>query len=70
MRASKMHNPPRALASADRAEFLNCDGLSHTIASATPEADFAALYLRRRFGLSPCLAQTIAILAGLGRVLS
>jgi hypothetical protein len=61
---------PAPRANADRAEVSTRNGFPHTIAGAMPEGDFAALYLRRRFGLSPCLAQTVAILAGLGRALS
>lgn len=66
MRASQTENPPRALASAERAEFLNSNGFSHTIASATPEADFAARVLAKRFNLSLTTARVIAPLAGLG----
>lgn len=70
MRAPEMQSPPRALTSAERAEFFNSNGLPHTIASTKPEADFAALYIARRFNLPLPMAHTIAALAGLGRALA
>ena len=57
--------PPRANAG-NRAEG-NRNGNLYTIASAETEADLAALYLSRRYGLALPLARTIAALASLGR---
>jgi hypothetical protein len=42
---------------------------SHTIDRTEPEADFAAIYLARRFGLAIPLAHAIAALANVGRAL-
>jgi len=55
---------PRANAD-NRAEVIRY-GFPSTTASADPKADFAALYIARRFRLSPCLAQAVAALAQLG----
>jgi len=56
---------PATRANADRAE-VDRNKTSHTIARTEPEADFAAVYLARRFGLAMPLAHVIAALA-LGR---
>lgn len=67
--APEMRSPaPRA--NAENREEVTRNGFTFTIASTEPEANFAALYLRRRFGLSPFLAQAVAALANLGRALS
>ena len=62
-------SPARALESAmDRAQG-NRNEASFTIAKPEPEADFAALYLARRYGLALPLARTVAALASIGRAL-
>lgn len=61
-----MRSPaPRANAE-NRAEVVRND-FACTTASPEQEADFAALYLARRFGLAMPLACAIAALASLGR---
>ena len=61
-----MRSPaPRANAE-NRAEVVR-NKTSHTIARPKPEADFAAVYLARRLGLSRPFAHVIAALARLGR---
>ncbi len=45
----------------------NSDGFASTIANQKPEANFAALYVARRYRLAMPLAQAVAALAGLGR---
>ncbi len=66
--APKTRSPaPRANAE-NRAEG-NRNKASHTIDRTEPEADFAAVYIARRFGLALPLAQAIAALANLGRAL-
>ncbi len=68
MSASEMRSPaPRANAG-DRAEVVR-NRTSYTIARPESEADFAAVYLARRFGLAMPLAHAIAALANLGRTL-
>ena len=52
----------------DRANFVHKQALS-TIAGPEPEADFAAVFIARRYRLALPVAQTIAVLAGLGRAL-
>jgi len=64
-RALETRSPaPRANAE-NRAEVIR-NGFPFTIASVEPKADFAALYIARRYRLSPCLAQAVAALAQLG----
>ena len=58
---------PRANAE-NRAEVIRNE-TSYSIARTEPEADFAAIYLARWFGLAIPLAHTIAALANLGRAL-
>jgi hypothetical protein len=66
--APQMRSPaPRANAG-NRAEVIRNE-TSHTIARTEPEADFAAIYLARRFGLAIPLAHAIAALANVGRAL-
>ncbi len=66
MSAPEVRSPaPRANAG-NRAEVVR-NKTSHTIARPEPEADFAAVYLARRFGLAMPLAHAIAALARLGR---
>jgi hypothetical protein len=68
MGAPEMRKPgPRANAE-NRAEVIR-NGFPFTIPNVETETNFAALYLRRRFGLSPCLAQAVAALANLGRAI-
>jgi hypothetical protein len=62
-----MRSPAPTLQSGkDRAEG-NRNEAPFYIASAETEADLAALYLSRRYGLVLPLARTIAALASLGR---
>jgi hypothetical protein len=62
----EMRSPaPRANAE-NRAEVIR-NGFTFTIANPEPEADFAALYLARRYGLPLPMARTVAALANLGR---
>jgi hypothetical protein len=68
MMAPDMRGPATALQSGDRAKG-NRNEAFLTIASPEPEADFAALYIARRYRLCPSLAQAVAVLAGLGRAL-
>jgi len=66
MSAPEVRSPaPRANAG-NRAEVVR-NKTSYTITRTEPEADFAALYLARRFGLTMPLAHVIAALARLGR---
>jgi len=58
---------PRANAG-NRAEVIRTK-TCYTSACTEPEADFAAIYLARRFGLAVTLAQLVATLANLGRAL-
>jgi hypothetical protein len=61
-----MRSPaPRANAE-NRAEVIRNDA-SFTIARTEPEANFAPLYLARRFGLVLPLARAVAALANIGR---
>ena len=61
-----MRSPaPRANAG-NRAKVVRNE-TSYTIARPEAEADFAAVYLARRFGLAMPLAHVIAALAKLGR---
>jgi hypothetical protein len=62
-----MRSPAPTLASGNRAEEVVRNETSFTIAKPEPEADFAALYLARRYRLAMPLAQAVAALAGLGR---
>lgn len=68
MRASShMRSPAPVLANGkDRAEVVR-SGFTSIISNAENENDFAAVYLARRFGLSPCMARTVAALVSLGR---
>jgi hypothetical protein len=68
MSAPEMRNPAPRGNTGNRAEVIR-NKTSHTIAGIEPEADFAAIYLARRFGLAIPLAHTIAALANLGRAL-
>jgi hypothetical protein len=66
MSGSQMRSPaPRANAE-NRAEGIRNDA-SSTTAHAESEADFAAVFAARRFGLTLPLARTIAALASIGR---
>jgi hypothetical protein len=63
-----MRSPaPRANAR-NHAEVIRNE-TSRTIARAEREADFAVIYLARRFGLAMPLAHALAALANLGRAL-
>ena len=63
---SPKENPALRANAGSRAEVIRT---SHAIARAEREADFAVIYLARRFGLAIPLAHTIAALANLGRAL-
>ena len=66
MTGPEMRSPvPRANAE-NRAKGNRNEAFSN-IGSPEPEADFAALYIARRYRLSPCVAHAVAVLAGLGR---
>ena len=67
MSASQMRSPA-PLGGGNRANS-NRNEASCTIAKPESEANFAALYLSRRFGLALPLARTIAALANFGRAL-
>jgi len=60
-----MRNRPAPLGGGNRAES-NRNIEDNTIAGPQPEADFAALYLARRYRLALPLAHAVAILAQLG----
>ena len=62
----EMRSPAPRWQRGNRAEVIR-NKTSYTIARTEPEADFAALYLARRFGLAMPLAHAIAALANLGR---
>ena len=61
-----MRSPAPRVNAENRAEVIRNDG-SFTIARTEPEANFAALYLARHFGLALPLARTVATLANFGR---
>jgi hypothetical protein len=56
---------PRANAE-NRAEVSVRSGFPHTIANPEQEENFAAIYIARRYRLSPSLARAVAALSGLG----
>ena len=67
MNAPQMRSPaPRA--NADRAEVTRNETFP-IIFDTQPEADFAALFIARRYRLAAPLARAVVTLAGLGRVL-
>jgi hypothetical protein len=66
-RSPETRSPAPTLASGNRAEKVIRNETAFTIAKPEPEADFAALYLARRYRLALPLAQAVAALAGLGR---
>ena len=68
MSAPQMRSPAPRWRAGNRAEVIRNE-TSHSIARTEPEADFAGIYLARRFGLAIPLAHTIAALANLGRAL-
>jgi hypothetical protein len=63
-----MRSPAPRWRAGNRAEVIR-DETSHTIDRTEPEADFAAIYLARRFGRAIPLAHAIAALANVGRAL-
>jgi hypothetical protein len=65
MSAPEMRSPA-PLAGENRAKSVKTPDFS-SIARPETEGDFAAVYLARRFHLSPCMARTVAALASLGR---
>ena len=66
--APDLRGPEAALQSGNRAEIAIRNDASFTIAKPEPEAaNFAALYLARRYGLALPLARTVAALASIGR---
>ena len=66
MTAPQMRSPAPRVNAENRAEGSYNDA-SHTIFSHDLEADFAALFLARRYRLALPIARTIAALASLGR---
>jgi hypothetical protein len=65
MSAPEMRSPaPRA--NADRAEIIR-NVTSHSIPSTEPEAEFAALFVARRYRIALSLARAVVALASLGR---
>ena len=69
MRGSHMRSPaPRANAG-NRAEVSRNETF-HIIAKTEPEADFAALFIARRYRLAAPVARVVAALAGLGHALT
>ena len=66
MTAPEMRRSPAPLAGGkDRAEVVR-NGSFHTTTCIDAEADFAAIYLARRYRLAMPLAQAVAALAQLG----
>ena len=68
MSAPYMRSPAPRWRAGNRAEVIR-NKTSHTIDRTEPEADFAAIYLARRFGLAIPLAHALAALANVGRAL-
>jgi hypothetical protein len=68
MTAPQMRSPAPRWRAGNRAEVVRKE-TSHSITCTEPEADFAAIYLARPFGLAMPLAHAIAALASLGRAL-
>ena len=66
MSAAPEMRSPAPLGGGNRAEG-NRNGFPFTIARPEAEADFAALYLVRRYGLALPVARTVAALANIGR---
>jgi hypothetical protein len=66
MSGSQMRSPAPRWRAENRAEGIRNDA-SSTTAHAESEADFAAVFAARRFGLALPLARTIAALASIGR---
>jgi hypothetical protein len=62
MTARQMRSPAPRWNAEDRAVIIRNE-TSDSIARTEPEADFATIYLARRFGLAVPLAPTIAALA-------
>jgi hypothetical protein len=65
MNGAPQTRSPAPLGGGNRAEG-NRNETAFIIAAAKPEADFAAVFLARRFGLSLPLARAIAALAAIG----
>jgi hypothetical protein len=63
-----MRSPAPRWRAGTRVEVIRNE-TSHSVARTEPEADFAAIYLARWFGLGIPLAHTIAALANRGRAL-
>ena len=66
MSGSQKRSPAPRWRAENRAEGIRNDA-SSTTAHAESEAEFAAVFVVRRFGLALPLARTIAALASLGR---
>ena len=65
MNAPQMRSPA-SRANADRAE-VSRNGALPTIAKPEPEADFAVMFVARRYRLAAPLARAVVALARLGR---
>jgi hypothetical protein len=70
MSAPQMRSPAPRSNAGNRAEVQYRNGTSHSILTTEPEADFAALFIARRYRLAAPLARAVAALAGLGRALA
>jgi len=68
MSAPEMRSPARAL-TRNRAEVTRNE-TSYSISSTEPEADFAALFVARRYRIALPLARAVVALASLGRAFS
>ena len=68
MSAPQMRSPAPRWRAGNRAEVIRNE-TPLSIARTEPEADFAGIYLARRFGLAIPLAHAIAALANVGRAL-
>ena len=66
MTSPQMQSPAPRVNVGNRAEGIRNDA-SPTIFAHETEANFAAIYLARRYGLALPIARTIAALASLGR---
>jgi hypothetical protein len=67
MNGARQMRSPAPLGGGNRAEG-NRNETAFTIAHPEPEADFAAIYLARRYALALPMARAIATLARLGGV--
>jgi hypothetical protein len=63
----EMRSPAPCANAGNRAEVEFRNDFTSTTVNAEPEACYAALYIARRYCLSPSFARAVAILARLGR---